>query len=68
MVEQQGFGRTHGNKNPKWKIRTKRNFNRKLLGKAKQKSIITGRKGMAARDGGSETNLSHKIEPGLKQS
>ena len=47
MVEQQGFGRRHGNRNPEWKIQTERSFNRKWLGKAKQKFTITGSKGKA---------------------
>jgi hypothetical protein len=38
------------------------------LGKEKQKSIITGSKGKVTPGGRSGTNLSHKIELGLKQS
>jgi hypothetical protein len=29
MVEQQGFERTHGNRNPEWKLRIGRSSNRK---------------------------------------
>jgi hypothetical protein len=40
---------------------------REMIGKEKQKSIITGSKGMAMPDGGFGTNLIHKIEPRSKQ-